>query len=98
MIGNFADLSSSHKQLQQSKDHVRLLWLWHALLQFNWRPRANGNKKMIKILDALEDYSEQIEAENHKVTDKIKNAQPFLVDVVPKTSLIQSKRSTTSCE
>lgn len=27
---------------------------------------------MIKILDALEDYSEQIEAENHKVTDKIK--------------------------
>ena len=57
-------------------------------VQFNWRPRANGNKKMIKILDALEDYSEQIEAENHKVTDKIKNAQPFLVDVVPAKSVI----------
>lgn len=43
---------------------------------------------MIKILDALEDYSEQIEAENHKVTDKIKNAQPFLIDVVPAKSVI----------
>ena len=57
-------------------------------VQFNWRPRANGNRKMIKILDALESYSEQIEEENHKVTEKIKNAQPFLMDVVPAKSVI----------
>ncbi|MGM0123099.1 hypothetical protein IGI37_000465 [Enterococcus sp. AZ194] len=51
--------------------------------QFSWKPRANGNKKMIKILNALEEYDEQINLENQKVTDKIKNAQPFLIDVVP---------------
>ncbi len=27
--------------------------------QFNWRPRANGNKKMIRILDALEEFDEK---------------------------------------
>lgn len=56
--------------------------------QFNWRPRANGNKKMIRILDALEDHEEQIAADNQKVIDKIQNAQPFLVDVVPAKTVI----------
>lgn len=56
--------------------------------QFNWRPRANGNKKMIRILDALEDYEEQIAADNQKVLDNIQNAQPFLVDVVPAKTVI----------
>ncbi|GCF95266.1 acyl-CoA synthetase FdrA [Enterococcus florum] len=56
--------------------------------QFNWRPRAGGNKKMIKILNALDDYAEKIEEENQKVTEKMKNAQPFLVDVVPAKSVI----------
>jgi succinyl-CoA synthetase alpha subunit len=56
--------------------------------QFDWRPRASGNKKMIRILDALEDYEEQIAADNQEVTDKIKNAQPFLVDVVPAKTVI----------
>jgi len=56
--------------------------------QFNWRPRANGNKKMIRILDALEEFDEKITAENQAVTDKIKNAQPFLIDVVPAKSVI----------
>ena len=56
--------------------------------QFNWRPRANGNKKMIKILDALEDYADKIDADNQVVIDKIQNAQPFLVDVVPAKTVI----------
>ena len=56
--------------------------------QFNWRPRASGNKKMIRILDALEDFEDQIAADNQEVTDKIKNAQPFLIDVVPAKTVI----------
>lgn len=31
---------------------------------------------MIRILDALEDFEDQITADNQEVTDKIKNAQP----------------------
>ena len=58
-------------------------------VQFNWRPRAGGNKKMIRILDELERYEEQIEEENKKTTDKIKNAQPFLIDVVSAKSVIE---------
>lgn len=57
-------------------------------VQLDWRPRASGNKKMIKILDALEEHQEQIDEENQKVTEKIKNAQPFLVDVVPAKTVI----------
>ncbi|WP_208559081.1 DUF1116 domain-containing protein [Marinilactibacillus kalidii] len=57
-------------------------------VQFNWRPRASGNKKMIRILDALEEHTEMIENENQKVTDKMKNAQPFLIDVVPANTVI----------
>ncbi|MGG5314974.1 acyl-CoA synthetase FdrA [Enterococcus sp. AZ072] len=56
--------------------------------QFNWKPRAGGNQKMIKILNALEDYDEQIAEENQQVMDKIKNAQPFLTDVVPAKDVI----------
>lgn len=56
--------------------------------QFNWKPRANGNKRMIKILDALEAHKDEINQENHKVTEKIKNAQPFLIDVVPAKTVI----------
>ena len=57
-------------------------------VQLDWRPRASGNKKMIKILDALEEYQDNIEEENQKVTEKIKNAQPFLTDVVPAKTVI----------
>ena len=58
-------------------------------VQFNWRPRASGNKKMIKILSALEDHAAEIQAENDKVIEKIKNSQPFLVDVRPAKEVIQ---------
>ena len=43
---------------------------------------------MIRILDALEDFEDQITADNQEVTDKIKNAQPFLIDVVPAKTVI----------
>ncbi len=43
---------------------------------------------MIRILDALEDFEDQIAADNQEVTDKIKNAQPFLIDVVPAKTVI----------
>lgn len=56
--------------------------------QFNWKPRAGGNKKMIRILDALEAHEEKIEKENQKVAEKMKNAQPFLIDVVPAKTVI----------
>lgn len=52
-------------------------------IQFNWKPRAGGNKKMIHILNALEEHADKIEKENQQVMDKIKNAQPFLTDIVP---------------
>ncbi len=57
-------------------------------VQFNWRPKAGGNKKMIKILSALEDHAAEIQAENEKVIEKIKNSQPFLVNVVPANTVI----------
>lgn len=63
--------------------------------QFNWKPRAGGNKKMIKILNALEEHAEQIDAENQKVMDKIKNAQPFLTNVVPAKTVIPELNEST---
>ncbi|MGT2771802.1 DUF1116 domain-containing protein [Streptococcus marimammalium] len=56
--------------------------------QFNWRPRASGNKKMIKILSALEEIADEIDEENNKVITKMKEAQPFLIDVQPAKSVI----------
>ncbi|MGH1831567.1 acyl-CoA synthetase FdrA [Enterococcus gilvus] len=57
-------------------------------IQFNWKPRAGGNKKMIHILNALEEHADKIEKENQQVMDKIKNAQPFLTDIVPAKNVI----------
>jgi succinyl-CoA synthetase alpha subunit len=49
-------------------------------LQFSWRPRAGGNKKLIRILNELDKRDEEINASNDKVIDRLKNSQPFLVD------------------
>lgn len=56
--------------------------------QFNWKPRAGGNKKIIKLLTALEPYADEIEKENAEVIASMKAAQPFLIDVVPAKSVI----------
>ncbi|NLW29212.1 MAG: acyl-CoA synthetase FdrA [Erysipelothrix sp.] len=57
-------------------------------VQFSWRPRAGGNKRMIKLLDALEKYDEEINRANLEVVNRYKEAQPFLVDVRPGKEII----------
>ncbi len=57
-------------------------------VQFNWRPIAGGNKKLIKILNALSKREDEINAWNDEVIERMKNAQPFLMDVVPAHTVI----------
>ncbi len=57
-------------------------------VQFNWKPIAGGNKKLIKILNALRQKEDEINEANEEVLERLKNAQPFLVDVVPAKSVI----------
>ncbi|WP_315118201.1 acyl-CoA synthetase FdrA [uncultured Clostridium sp.] len=56
-------------------------------VQYNWKPVAGGNKKLIRILNALSKI-EEIEKANNEVIDKMKSSQPFLMDVVPAKSVI----------
>ncbi|AXY25045.1 hypothetical protein CL176_02820 [Suicoccus acidiformans] len=51
------------------------------VVQYNWRPRAGGNAKLIKVLDAIDKHAEEIDAANAKVVNRMRDAQPFLVDV-----------------
>ncbi|MBU3144883.1 DUF1116 domain-containing protein [Clostridium sp. CF012] len=57
-------------------------------VQYDWKPIAGGNKKLIKLLNKLSKI-EEIEKSNSEVIDKMKNSQPFLVDVVPAKSVIE---------
>lgn len=57
-------------------------------VQCDWKPAAGGNKKLIRILNQLSKM-EEIEKANNEVIDKMKNALPFLVDVVPAKSVIE---------
>ncbi|NLZ26071.1 MAG: acyl-CoA synthetase FdrA [Chloroflexi bacterium] len=56
-------------------------------IQYNWKPIAGGNKKLIRILNALAKI-ESIDEANKKVVDRMIESQPFLVDVVPAKSVI----------
>lgn len=56
-------------------------------VQYDWKPVAGGNKKLIKILNALAKI-EEIEKANADVIEKMKSSQPFLMDVVPAKSVI----------
>lgn len=58
-----------------------------SAVQYDWKPAAGGDKRLIRILNALAKIAE-IETANNAVIDKMKNAQPFLVDVVPAKSVI----------
>lgn len=51
-------------------------------VQYDWRPRAGGNKKLIRILNELDKISDEIDEENARVVQRYKDAQPFLTDVV----------------
>lgn len=56
-------------------------------VQYDWRPAAGGNKKLIKILNKLAKLQE-IDVYNQQVIEKMKSSQPFLIDVVPAKSVI----------
>lgn len=56
-------------------------------VQYDWKPVAGGNKKLIRILNALAKI-EEIEKANAEVIEKMKSSQPFLMDVVPAKSVI----------
>ncbi len=56
-------------------------------VQYNWKPVAGGNRKLIKILNQLKQIDE-INEQNEKVIGRFKDAQPFLVDVVPAHTVI----------
>ncbi|GEN55601.1 acyl-CoA synthetase FdrA [Halolactibacillus alkaliphilus] len=56
-------------------------------VQYNWKPAAGGNKKLIKILHALAKL-EEVEEGNQAVVEQMKNTQPFLIDVRPAKNVI----------
>lgn len=56
-------------------------------VQYDWKPAAGGNKKLIKVLNLL-DKIEGLEKSNQDVIEQMKNSQPFLMDVVPAKSVI----------
>lgn len=56
-------------------------------IQFDWKPIAGGNKQLIKILTQL-NHLEQIDLENQKVIEEMKNGAPYLIDIVPAKSVI----------
>lgn len=57
-------------------------------VQYDWKPIAGGNKRLIRLLNNLSKI-EEIEKANAEVIEKMKNSQPFLVDVVPARSVIE---------
>lgn len=59
-----------------------------STVQYDWKPVAGGNKRLIKILNKLSKI-EEIEKANSQVIEDMKNSQPFLVDVVLAKSVIE---------
>lgn len=57
-------------------------------VQFDWKPMAGGNKKMIRLLTQL-NRMEKIDEINRAVVEKMKSSQPFLMDIVPAKSVIE---------
>lgn len=57
-------------------------------VQFSWRPRAGGNPRMIKLLNALDVHEAEIEAANQITIGRMLESQPFLTDVRPAYELI----------
>lgn len=57
-------------------------------VHFSWKPKAGGNKKLIKILNELEKFDEEIGVWNQEVIGLMKDSQPILIDVVPAKTVI----------
>ncbi|MDU4960882.1 MAG: acyl-CoA synthetase FdrA [Sporomusaceae bacterium] len=58
-----------------------------SALQYDWKPAAGGDKKMIRLLQALA-AREEIDRANEAVLAKMQDSQPFLLDVVSARSVI----------
>lgn len=58
------------------------------VVHFDWRPIAGGNRKLIHVLNELEKHAEAIDAANQKVIARLRDSQPFLMDVVAAKSVI----------
>lgn len=50
-------------------------------VQYTWKPKAGGNKRMIHLLNEL-DKVEGIDEANMRICERFKESQPVLVDVV----------------
>lgn len=56
-------------------------------VQYDWKPIAGGNRKLIRILNEL-NRRKEIDEANEKVIGRLRDSQPFLMDVVPAISVI----------
>lgn len=56
-------------------------------VQYDWKPMAGGNKHLIYLIHELNKRKE-IDTMNQRVIERFKDAQPFLIDVVPAVSVI----------
>lgn len=57
-------------------------------VQYNWKPMAGGDKHMIHLLNEIAKREDEIDAANDVVISRMRDSQPFLVDVVPAKSEI----------
>ena len=56
-------------------------------VQYTWKPKAGGNKRMIHLLNELAKV-EGIDEANDRIVARFKESQPQLVDVVPAHTVI----------
>ncbi len=57
-------------------------------VQYDWRPAAGGNKKLIRVLNKIRRI-ESVNDANLRVIERMKESQPYLVDVVLAKSVIE---------
>lgn len=56
-------------------------------VQYDWRPPAGGNIKLIEALDQFID-SEKVQSANEEAIKRIKDAHPFLIDIAQAKDVI----------
>ncbi|KRK78654.1 hypothetical protein FD03_GL002431 [Companilactobacillus nodensis DSM 19682 = JCM 14932 = NBRC 107160] len=56
-------------------------------VQFDWKPVAGGNPKMIKLLKQVRQL-DGLKKQNEDILNSFKKSEPYLVDVVPAKSVI----------
>lgn len=62
------------------------------VVQFSWRPVAGGSERMARLLRELESHAESIDEANERVIGRLRDSQPFLVDVRPAREVIPEVR------